>query len=134
LQYIDFTREWATKQLQRNIDRKNNYRTLSINDYKRKSDYYADQKFYYNSPLWMFTPEFIDNMVKNAEVHYNQSIQKLAIRIEKKGLNIDKLEVKTAHVGVNIETTLTDGEKTVRAFTIVASGIVQRPHYRYLIK
>jgi len=35
---------------------------------------------------------------------------------------------------VNIETTLTDGEKMVRAYTIIAEGQVQRPHYRYLIK
>jgi hypothetical protein len=37
-------------------------------------------------------------------------------------------------VGVNFETTLSDGEKIVRAFTIVASGEIQKPHYRYLIK
>lgn len=37
-------------------------------------------------------------------------------------------------LGVNIETTITDGVKKVRAFTIVAEGEIQRPHYRYLIK
>lgn len=71
---------------------------------------------------------------KAAIAHYHNSIQKLALRIVAKGLNLDNLEVKTYHIGVNIETTLTDGEKTVRAFTIIAGGPVQKPHYRYLIK
>ena len=73
-------------------------------------------------------------MVKAAEQHYENSIQKLAARIEKKGLNTENLSVLTSHVGVNINTTLTDGIKTVRAFTIIAEGPIQRPHYRYLIK
>lgn len=69
-----------------------------------------------------------------AESHYEYSILKLAERIEKKGLNQKNLKVVTSHIGVNIETTLTDGVKTVRAWTIVAEGEVQRPHYRYLVK
>lgn len=77
---------------------------------------------------------FIQRAKEAAINHYEDSILKLANRIEKKGLNIDNLQVKTSHIGVNIETVLTDGEKTVRAFTIVAGGMVQRPHYRYLIK
>lgn len=71
---------------------------------------------------------------KIANMAYSASINKLAARILKKGLNIDALRVKTAHIGVNIESILTDGEKTVRAFTIIAEGPVQCPHYRYLIK
>jgi hypothetical protein len=30
--------------------------------------------------------------------------------------------------------TLSDGEKVVKAFTIIAEGTIQRPHYRYLVK
>lgn len=66
--------------------------------------------------------------------HYEDSIVKLAGRIMAKGLNQAQLNVKTGHVGVNIETVLTDGIKSVRAFTIIASGPCVRPHYRYLIK
>lgn len=68
------------------------------------------------------------------EAHYEQSIEKLAFRIAQKGLNQESLTVTTSHIGVNIETTLTDGIKTVRAFTIIASGEIQKPHYRYLVK
>lgn len=69
-----------------------------------------------------------------AEAHYENSIEKLAYRIMKKGLNTNNLKTTTSWIDQNINTTLTDGVKTVRAWTIVASGIVQKPHYRYLIK
>lgn len=74
------------------------------------------------------------NSEKKAIEHYNKSIEKLANRIQKKGLDTNKLKAESSHIGVNFETTLTDGDKKVKAFTIIASGVVQRPHYRYLIK
>jgi hypothetical protein len=78
--------------------------------------------------------KFVEKQVKQAGEHYESSILKLSAKIEKKGLNFEKLEVKSGMVGVNFETTLTDGKKIVKAFTIVASGDIQKPHYRYLIK
>jgi hypothetical protein len=77
---------------------------------------------------------FIAKELEKAEKHFKASLEKLALRIQKKELNIETMEVQSAHVGVNLEITFTDGDKTVRAFTIIASGEVQRPHYRYLIK
>ena len=77
---------------------------------------------------------YLSELKKDAENHYETSILKLATRIEKKGLNVENLKILTSHIGVNIETTLTDGIKNVKAFTIIAEGIIQRPHYRYLIK
>jgi hypothetical protein len=78
--------------------------------------------------------EYIKKMILKAEAHYESSILKLAGRIEKKGLKQQNLTVVTSHVGVNIETTLSDGDKTVKAWTIIAEGEVQRPHYRYLVR
>lgn len=78
--------------------------------------------------------KYLQKEIRYAELHYENSIKKLATRIEKKGLDQSKLNVITSHIGVNINTTLTDGVKTVRAFTIVASGEIQQPHYRYLVK
>jgi len=78
--------------------------------------------------------QYIRKEVKYAEMHYTKSIVKLADRISKKGLNMEVIEIKDASVGVNINTTITDGVKTVKAYTIVAEGEIQRPHYRYLIK
>lgn len=82
----------------------------------------------------MFVEDYQDKEEKKAIKHYEQSIQKLALRIEAKGLNQDQIKATTSHIGVNIDTTLTDGNKSVRAFTIIASGEIQKPHYRYLIK
>jgi hypothetical protein len=79
-------------------------------------------------------PAFEAKEIKFAEQHYEDSLKKLASKIESKGLNIPNLKVTSGHVGVNFNTILTDGVKTVRAWTIVASGEIQRPHYRYLVK
>ena len=78
--------------------------------------------------------EYIAKQEKIALLHYNNSIIRLALRIEKKELNQAKLELVTSHIDVNISTTITDGDKTVKAWTIIASGPIIRPHYRYLIK
>jgi hypothetical protein len=78
--------------------------------------------------------KFIDKELKKAELHYESSLLKLAYKIELKKIDIHNMSVVTGHVGVNIDMTLTDGEKTVKAFTIIAEGQIQRPHYRYLVK
>ncbi len=78
--------------------------------------------------------DYLKKAMKRAEMHYEDSIIKLASRIEQKGLNIDKLSVKTSHIGVNIDTVLTDGIVSVKTWTIIASGPIQKPHYRYLVK
>lgn len=75
-----------------------------------------------------------EKCLKKAELHFLSSVEKLAGRITKKGLNIDNLEMKTGRVGVNIETLFSDGKKNVKAWTIVASGEIQQPHFRYLVK
>ena len=77
---------------------------------------------------------FISNAIDCAIAHYENSITKLAARVAKKGLNEDKLTMKTSSIDLNIETTIDDGNKTVVAHTIIASGVVQRPHYRYLVR
>ena len=77
---------------------------------------------------------YIAKMIENAEKHYIQSIEKLAFKIQSKGLDIDAIQVTSGFQGVNFECTITDGIKKVRAFTIIAEGEIIRPHYRYLIK
>ena len=131
-QYIAITAEWAA----------NEFVTLRkwAKDYENgKFGYGVASKKYYRLPSYIVNSngtaeQHISAMVKNAEAHYDQSIEKLAFRIAEKGLNQELLKFSTSHIGVNIETTLTDGIKTVRAFTIIASGEIQKPHYRYLVK
>lgn len=134
VQYIKQTEKWAKEQYLRNIQRRNDYYSKKIKDYPEKYLYFEEQRWVFNSPSYIFTEGFVSISIKNAELHYEMSIEKLAYRILKKGLDIDNINVKTSHIGVNIETIITDHNKTVKAFTVLAYGEVQRPHYRYLIK
>jgi hypothetical protein len=158
VQYIVKTKEWARDQFDSIMEKSNwtnlqwcNYFGLTQEIYNegRPSEFKSFPKGFYNSKqsreysnlkdklrkiIQIGVEEFMLGEEKKAILHYEGSIVKLANRIEKKDLNIDKLIVKTSHIGVNINTTLTDGEKTVNAFTIIASGEIQKPHYRYLVK
>jgi hypothetical protein len=133
VQYLEMTEKWAVTEFE-------NLRQFAKDYQDGKLVYKGEvEKRYYRLPYYIVNSngkveQHIEKMVKNAIEHYDFSIEKLAARIEKKGLNVETLKTSTSHIGVNIETTLTDGEKTVRAFTIIAEGAVQRPHYRYLIK
>ena len=132
IQYLEMTEKWAVAEFNRLCEWASEYHT-------GKFGFGAASKTYHNLPYYIVNSngkvdQHVEKMVKAAEQHYENSIQKLAARIEKKGLNTENLSVLTSHVGVNINTTLTDGIKTVRAFTIIAEGPIQRPHYRYLIK
>lgn len=77
---------------------------------------------------------YLSSELMLAEEHYKGSIEKLADRIAIKNLNMNSIVIKTSHIGVNIDMVITDGTQTVKAFTIIAEGAIQRPHYRYLIK
>lgn len=140
IQFIEFIKEYS-------INEFNQLSKLTYNEVNEKWGYYdikwnrwcQSKKSY---AIWRqiskMTYEGLDvyvaNAIKDAENHYENSIIKLALRIEKKELNIDLLKCTTSHIGRNINTTLTDGTKTVRAFTILAEGEIQKPHYRYLVK
>lgn len=71
-----------------------------------------------------------------AERHYKDSVVKLADRLIKKGVpaQANNLNMVTGWVGVNFEVVIHINGIKVKAWTIIASGQVQRPHYRYLVK
>ena len=77
---------------------------------------------------------FIDKQVFKAKEHYIESILKLSNRILSKGLDENNLTLTTSYFDPNISTIITDGVKSVKAWTIIASGEIQKPHYRYLVK
>lgn len=135
-QYIEKTKEWAIDHHQYLVKLSNEYYSGDFIKKYGKNHYYETQKLIHRMSSVIYSPveAYIEKNVKLAELHYEGSILKLANRIEKKGLIVENITATTSHVGVNINTTLTDGIKNVRAFTIVASGAIQRPHYRYLIK
>lgn len=114
---------------------------FNMNDYKNSKDYKEREILMdivnmgnYRGILNKGKQKFINSEKIKSENHYQQSILKLADRIEKKGLQKENLKFHTKEIGVNIETILTDGIKTVKAWTITAEGPIQRPHYRYLVK
>jgi hypothetical protein len=130
-QFLKFNEVWAEKEFFRIKEWIDDYRNERIPMDK-------NMRKYYNLPSYLIrdiTPEnHIEISRKKSINHYESSIVKLAVRIKKYDLNSDRLIITSSHIGVNLDCTLTDGEKTIRAFTIIASGDIQKPHYRFLIK
>ncbi len=78
---------------------------------------------------------YIDKRRKAAEEHYHNSIMKLAMKLRDKGMELGQVKIHSIDINNNgIDIVLTDGQNTVRAWTIIASGPIQRPHFRYLVK
>lgn len=144
-QYLEMTKDWAVKHVEYLNKQKDEYysffdqfpertyfRDLSRSDQDR---YYKLERLIGTTPWSDFTISgFMPKALKKAEAHFKNSLIKLADRITKKGLDEDNLTIESAHVGVNFDCRITDGEKTVRAWTIIAEGAIIRPHYRYLVK
>ena len=157
-QYVQKTIEWTNKDYQRYVEMKKwneerwakylgvptrlanpgsamEFVTFHNGFYStRASREYGKIKNKIYQALSLGLDKYIEKAKKSAEQHYEDSIIKLSDRILRKGLIEENLKLKTSHIGVNIETTITDGIKTVRAFTIIAEGEIQCPHYRYLVK
>lgn len=135
VEFLQKTAEWAVEDFAR-IEKFVKTATVKQLEGETQRKFYARQKRadaigqVYEKGLELF----ITGKEKAALAHYEDSIRKLAARIEAKDLNKETLSIQTAKIGVNIETVFTDGVKTVRAFTIVAFGVIQKPHYRYLVK
>lgn len=152
-QYIQFTQEWAANEFDKLTEWLKEYNFFMETKYKNK-EYMAKNRVYFNPEyreeyltkyrdifdnmpkeiLSGNVEKYIEKQIENAKKHYTNSILKLAARVQQKGLNENNLKATTSHIGVNIDTTLTDGEKLVKAFTVLAAGEINRPHYRYLIK
>jgi hypothetical protein len=116
---------------------KGSLKYVSILNTRQNADLYRKTKEKinkYKSFISLGLDKNVADAKKYAILHYENSISKLASRIETKNLNVSKLEIIKSKIGLNLEMTLTDGIVTVRAWTIVAEGEIQRPHYRYLVK
>lgn len=94
---------------------------------------YKIQNHYWKSIVWTGLDSLIQSELRNAENHYNSSIIKLANRLVKKGVT-ENFTIISGKVQQNFEMVITSENKTIRAYTIIASGEIQRPHYRYLVK
>ena len=73
--------------------------------------------------------------VKYAEQHYEDSITRLSVRLNEKGITDEsKFTITSGHIGMNFECYINHENGLTKAWTIIASGPIQRPHYRYLVK
>jgi hypothetical protein len=71
---------------------------------------------------------------KAAEIHYEDSIAKLAERLIRNGVT-EEFEIIHKSLGVNFEMTLkTASGKIVNCYTIIADGPERITHYRFLVK
>lgn len=79
---------------------------------------------------------FVEECMKDAEAHYSDSLLKLAERINQKGMDMTNFQLTSGYVGINLEMTMTDGVKSLKAWTIWAAqdSVCMKPHYRYLVK
>ena len=94
------------------------------------------EKYYYSKEVVKKGIEaFLEKAKNNAESHFQDSIITIAYKLQGEGMKIEDIKATTEYsqVDYNITTTLSDGLITAVARTIVASGPVQRPHYRYLV-
>ena len=73
--------------------------------------------------------------VKEAEAHYLSSMEKLAMRLNAKGITDEtEFTVTSARIGENFECYIHHELGLTKAWTIIAEGPIQQPHYRYLVK
>lgn len=77
--------------------------------------------------------DFEAKEIKHANDHYENSLLRLAARLEAKGISGDFTAV-SGRVGLNFEVVIRHGETVTRAWTIIAEGPIVRAHYRYLVK
>jgi hypothetical protein len=78
--------------------------------------------------------DYINHEIKEAIRYYEKSIMKLNERLKDYNIDVNNIVLNSSYVKENIETIIYDGKIKIRAHTIIASGEVQKPHYRYLIK
>ena len=113
-----------------NMEEGVDYIIISEEEYNKLS------RKYWNAPSWKTNlDEVLKRAKRDAELHYNGSIFKLASRLVKKGVIAENIKpIDSVYLDPNLNMEVTDGNVTVKCWTIIASGPIQRPHYRYLVK
>lgn len=111
IKFLEQTEEWTKKEIERLINVSEKYKTSK--HYSEENGYISERKAYNEICLgndFKYRPKtqeiWINKQIDNAKKHYENSVEKLAYRIIEKGLDKNKIELKTGHVGVNLETTL----------------------------
>lgn len=85
-------------------------------------------------PFGKATEKLVEEQRSAASNWFDNSIAKLAQKIQDKGINAETMTITNTHIDRNLCTMIADGDKKVKAQTIFANGAIKRPHFRYLIK
>lgn len=93
-----------------------------------KSFSQIEEKIESNKAFW------IASEMKKTSKSFDNSLMKIAGAISNLDMNLDTMNVKSVLMNMGVDITLTDGNKQVHAFTIIACGEIVRPHFRFLIK
>ena len=72
--------------------------------------------------------------MKKTSKAFDNGLLKITNAIIGLAMDIDAIVVNDIKIENGIDITLTDGQKKCHIFTIIASGYIQRPHFRFLIK
>jgi hypothetical protein len=145
--YVENTEKWADAYFETQLKK-----SKFSNSEWAKYMGYKDGKFpsnFYNTPkakeldklqketssiVRLRKDEFIRKERQNAINHYENSVRKLIIRIEKKNLDLNNIKIESGTLSDNLNITISDGVKITKASTIFVYGNIQKPHFRYLVK
>lgn len=154
IEFLEQTKEWATNTFNRakafkEKSTEEHYKNYGITYTIKHGSMFTDHNSLNNSKYYEFKKEwdrslsitylglekYLEKRLKEAEEHYKKSIIKLASRLNNKGITEESnFTVRNSRIKQNFECTIISGNTKVRAWTIIASGEIQQPHYRYLIK
>lgn len=126
---------WYEKYKVQNPPPPYSYKSVEWNTYSKNSREMQSAREKLKNITYKGLEAYVSLNLKYAEEHYESSLMKLATRLKEKGVTEStELKIKSGRVAENFECTIFHDGKTTIAWTIIASGPVQRPHYRYLVK
>jgi len=136
-QYYDKQIQWDTKSIREAFGKKTEIKRfngeIEVHYSQTKESMNFENKIYAMKSKGR--ESFIEKEIKLAKLNYEDATEKLALRIHKKGINIENMKVNSVRFKEgDLQTIFTDGVNYVKAFTILAWGNVNAPHYRYLVK
>lgn len=160
--HLDEVEEWAKAEAAHNRERKARYKWMmtqeTMDNYKKRlaednnnaktiaflkkeieNGFVVTQEVMNHETRWAHSTraetdeaKMIKQCRKQAKQNFELGLVKMVDRIHKKGMIADQCVISNIKMDVNIRATVTDGNKEVNLYTIIASGPIQRPHYRYL--
>lgn len=109
--------------------------TVAVSDhYSKKHSRMLNDQSKVKDTLHLGREKFVEKRVKEAEYHYEDSMVRLCKKLNEVGVMEETDFTVTSQVlNDNFECYITHPNGVVKAWTIIAGGPIQQPHYRYLV-